>query len=150
MKAPFLVYELEQDQPSWGRRDRWSSCEADPSLPARLKANPLGCFIAETAAEACSQAAKVEQKAGNFLAIPGDFYKIDFTAAPDADVLTKLGEPPKKHPFYCCYGHPFCEQHPRKSDKRDDTDEPREPNATEGLMALAERSPRKPRAKRKD
>jgi len=157
MKAPFLVYELEQDQPSWGRRDRWSSCEADPGLPVRLNANVIGCFIAESPAEACSDAAKVEKRAGNFLAVRGDLYKIDFSPTQaDEQELEKLGTQPKKHPFYCCYGHLFCEKHPRGSDDPDDDDGSdatpnlrREPNATEGVAGPAATRTRKQR-KRKE
>ena len=150
---PFLVYELEQDQPSWSRRDRWSSCEEDSTRPVRLNANLIGCFVADDETEACTKAAQYEQRAGNFLAVEGAFRKIDFTAAEDDNQLEKLMEPPKKKHFCCCYGHPHCTDHPPADDELNATQGAtgnlrREPNATEGVAGPA--AARKQRVRKRD
>jgi len=139
MKVPFLVYELEAEQPPWSKRGRWSSCEDDPDLPVRLKANPIGCFLAENAAEACTDAARFEGRAGNFLAQEALFHKVDFTAHTSDKLIEELAERPKKPHFYCCYGHFCCERHPR-GDRRDDSGETGPSGSDEGGSDLGEES----------
>jgi len=113
--TPFLVYELTPDRSSAGRRDRWASRQHDhdccePSHRARLKAELLGCFLAGDADDACCQGAQAVQRAGDFFAVPGAHFKVDFTAKADQAALERLAKPPHKQ-LCGCHGEFLCELH---------------------------------------
>jgi hypothetical protein len=118
MPEPFLVYELTPDRSSWGRRDRWSSREQGrnpggpntPNLPVGLKADLLGCFVADDQEAACSQAAEAVQRPGSFLAIKGDHFAVTFTAGKSDDALKRLSKPPGRRGCGCD-GDFICDVH---------------------------------------